>query len=71
MICVQHLIRSTPKMEKTETAILLVAQNGITETVKKILKEIPMAINVKAKVTTLCFWPRRTGNRCWLYKALT
>lgn len=29
---------STPKMEKTETAILLVAQNGITETVKKILK---------------------------------
>ncbi|KAL4604655.1 hypothetical protein ACB092_10G205800 [Castanea dentata] len=39
----------TPKMEKIETAILFAAQNGITETVKKILKEIPMAINVKSK----------------------
>nr|POF21886.1 ankyrin repeat-containing protein [Quercus suber] len=39
--------KETPKMEEIETAILLAAQNGITDTVKKILKEIPMAINVK------------------------
>ena len=50
-----------PKMEKIETAILLAAQNGITDTVNKILKEIPMAINVKSEGTTLCFWLRRTG----------
>ena len=50
-----------PKMEKIETAILLAAQNGITDTVNKTLKEIPMAINVKSEGTTLCFWLRRTG----------
>lgn len=51
-----------PKMEKIETAILLGAQNGITDTVKKILKEIPMAaINVKSEGTTLYFWLKRTG----------
>lgn len=51
----------TPKMEKIETALLLAVQNGITDTVKKILKEIPMAINVKSEGTTLSFWLRRTG----------
>ena len=45
----------TPKMEKIVTAILLAAQNGITDTVKKILKEIPMAINVKSEGNNIVF----------------
>ena len=48
-----------PKMEKIETAILLAAQNGITDTVKKILKEIPMAINVKSEGNNIVFLAKK------------
>ncbi|KAK9982988.1 hypothetical protein SO802_032513 [Lithocarpus litseifolius] len=44
-----HRKEETSEMEKIERAVLLAAQNGITDTVKKILKEIPMAINVKSE----------------------